>query len=135
MHAVEIPATLSAFGAAPAPATATVLSQAPGERLTRTAAALGMCWGPALVSVFIPVAHFVLVPTFFIAGIALAIARAREAMRLLGVHGVCPRCAQEQDFEAGGRFTPSRSLDCPKCHNTLTLTADASAAARTSQPR
>jgi len=135
MHAVDIPATLTAFGAAPTPATATVLSQPPGERLARTAVALGACWGGALVSVFIPVAHFILVPTFFIAGIAVAVARAREAMRLLGVHGVCPRCAQEQDFEVGGRFTPSRALDCPKCHTTLTLTADASAAARASQPR
>ena len=135
MHAVEIPATLTAFGAAPAPAKATVLSQPPGERLARTAAALGVCWGLALVIVFIPVAHFILVPTFFIAGIAVAVARAREATRLLGVHGVCPRCAAEQDFEVGGRFTPSKSLDCPKCHNTLTLTADASATARTGQPR
>lgn len=135
MYAVEIPATLTTFGASPAPATATVLRQPPRERLARTAAALGVCWGLALVSVFIPVAHFILVPTFFIAGIAVAVARAREATRLLGVHGVCPRCEQEQDFEAGGRFTPSRSLDCQKCHNTLTLTADASATARMSQTR
>ena len=135
MHAVEIPATLTAFGAAPAPATATVLSQPPGERLARTAAALGVCWGLALVSLFIPLAHFILVPTFFIAGIAVAGARAREVTRLLGVHGVCPRCGQAQDFEAGGRFTPSRSLDCPKCHTTLTLTADPGATPRTSQTR
>jgi hypothetical protein len=134
MPAVEIPATLTAFGASPAPATATVQSQAPGERAARTAAALGACWGLALVSVFIPVAHFILVPTFFIAGIVLAVVRMREDARLLGVRGTCPRCGQEQDFDAGGRFTPSRTLDCSKCHNTLTLTADPSAA-RVHQPR
>ena len=135
MHAAEIPATLTAFGASAAPATAKVMSQTPGERMARTAVALGAGWGAALVSVFIPVAHFILVPTFFIAGIAAAIARARENTRLLGVHGTCPRCAEEQDFEVGGRFTSSRSLDCPKCHNTLTLSADPSAAASATPPR
>ena len=134
MPAVEIPATLTAFGASPVPVTATVLSQAPGERMARTAAALGACWGLALVSLFIPVEHFILVPTFFIAGIAVAVVRMREDTRLLGVRGTCPRCGQAQDFEVGGRFTPSRSLDCPRCHNTLTLTADPSAA-RMHQPR
>jgi hypothetical protein len=135
MPSVEIPATLTAFGAPPAPATATILSQAPGERLARTAAALGACWGLALVSVFIPVAHFVLVPTFFVAGIAVAVARAREATRLLAVRGACPRCAREQEFPAGGRLTPGRTLDCPACHNTLTLTADPAAAGSLTQKR
>jgi hypothetical protein len=134
MPAVDIPATLTAFGASPAQATATVLSQAPGERVARTAAALGACWGLAIVSLFIPVAHFILVPTFVIAGIAVAVLRMREDTRLLGVRGTCPRCGQEQHFEVGGRFAPSRSLDCPTCHNTLTLTADPSAT-RASEPR
>jgi hypothetical protein len=39
------------------------------------------------------------------------------------VHGVCPRCATTQEFECGGRFTSTRSLDCPACHTNLTLTA------------
>jgi hypothetical protein len=127
MDAMDIPARLTAFGAPPAPATATVLSQRPAERLLRTAAGLGLFWGLALVSVFIPVAHFILVPTFVLAGIAVAVMRAREATRLLRVHGTCPRCGKEQDFEIGGRLTPARQLDCPKCHNNLTLTAGADA--------
>jgi hypothetical protein len=123
MNVVHIPATLSAFGAPPAPATATVQNQSSAERLRRTAAGFGLCAGLALVGLFIPVAHFILVPTFVGAGIAVAIVRAREDTRLLRVHGVCPRCATTQDFEGGGRFTPTRSLDCPTCHTNLTLTA------------
>ncbi len=123
MTVVDIPATLSAFGAPPVHATATVQNQSPAERLRRTAAGVGLCAGLALVSLFIPVAHFILVPTFVGAGIAVAVVRAREDTRLLRVHGVCPRCATAQDFEGGGRFTQSRTLDCPTCHTHLTLTA------------
>ena len=91
--------------------------------LSTTAAGVGLCTGLALVSLFIPVAHFILVPTFVGAGIAVAVVRAREDTRLLRVHGVCPRCATAQDFEGGGRFTRTRTLDCPTCHTNLTLTA------------
>jgi hypothetical protein len=123
VNTVEIPATLSAFGAPPAPATATVQNQSPADRLRRTAAGFGLCAGLAAVSLFIPVAHFILVPTFVGAGIAIAVARARENTRLLRVRGVCPRCSTAQDFGGGGRFTPTRSLDCPICHTTLVLTS------------
>ena len=77
MTVVDIPATLSAFGAPPVQATATVQNQSPAERLRRTAAGVGLCAGLALVSLFIPVAHFTLVPTFVGAGIAVAVVRAR----------------------------------------------------------
>jgi len=124
MDIVDIPATLSAFGAPPASATATVQNQSPAERLRRTAAGFGLCAGLALISLFIPVAHFILVPTFVGAAVVVAVARAREDTRLLGVHGVCPRCATAQEFKGGGRFTLTRSLDCPKCHANLTLIAN-----------
>jgi len=127
MPIVEIPATLASFGAPPTPARATVAIQTPGQRFARTAAGLGACWGLALAGLFIPVAHFILVPTFVTAGVAVAIIRAREDRRLLNVHGACPRCGVSQDFKGGGRFQSTKSLDCPRCHNTLTLTADAPA--------
>lgn len=125
MPTVEIPVSLAAFGSPPTPATATVVIQSPGQRLARTATGLAVCWGLALAGLFIPVAHFILVPTFVMAGIAVAVARARETRRLLTVHGVCPRCRVQQDFKGGGRFQSTKSLDCPRCHNTLTLTAGA----------
>ena len=77
---------------------------------------------------FIPVAHFVLVPTFVVAGIIVAAKRAREDRRLILLRGACPRCGAEQEFRPGGRFTDERSLDCPECHGTLTLVATAAAA-------
>jgi len=124
-HVDEVPVALTAFGATPRDATATILSQAPGRRAARTLAALGACWGLALGGLFIPVAHFILVPTFFAAGIVMAVVRAREDRRLLAVRGPCPRCGVEQEFAAGGRLTRHVHLDCPHCHNSLGCTLKA----------
>ncbi len=121
MDTITVPATLTAFGAPPRPVTATIVDQGPGVRLARALAALGLFWGLALVGLFIPVAHFILVPTFLTAGLVAAVLRAREDRRLVQVRGACPRCGVEQEFKAGGRFTSDRRLDCPHCHNTLRL--------------
>jgi hypothetical protein len=118
----EVAVTLTAFGATPREATATIVSQAPGRRLTRALAVLGMFWGMALVGLFIPVAHVILAPTFVTAGIIMAVLRAREDHRLLGVHGECPRCGVDQRFAAGGRLSRDIRLDCPHCHNSLGCT-------------
>ena len=118
----EVGVELTAFGATPRAAIATIVTQAPGRRLTRALTALGMFWGMALVGLFIPVAHFILVPTFLAAGIAMAVVRGREDHRLLGVHGQCPRCGVDQRFAAGGRLSADMRLDCPHCHNSLGCT-------------
>ena len=115
----RVPATLTAFGAPPVAATATVISQTQAERLTRALGALGACWGLGLVALFIPVAHFILVPTLFTVGIVAAVRRGREARRLVNVRGTCPRCGVERQFEVGGRFGAERTFDCPECHNIL----------------
>jgi hypothetical protein len=131
----EVPAQLTAFGHPSQPAQAVILEQAPGQRFARTLAGLGMFWGLALASVFIPVAHFVLVPTFVVAGIVLAIKRAREDRRLLLVRGACPRCGAVQELRPGGRFVDGRSFDCPKCHGNLTLATASAAPVPAQSPR
>lgn len=42
-----------------------------GERLKRALIVLAKCWGIALVCVLIPIAHFILVPGFLIAGFVM----------------------------------------------------------------
>jgi len=118
---IEVEAELTAFGYDPSPTTAVVIEQPPGTRSGRVLGGLGMFWGLALASVFIPVAHFVLVPTFVVGGIVIAVKRAREDRRLILLRGACPRCGAAQEFRPGGRFADGRSFDCPKCHGTVTL--------------
>jgi hypothetical protein len=108
--------------------TAVIIEQTPPQRLGRALAGLGMCWALALGGLFIPVAHFILVPTFVVAGIVVAVKRAREDRRLLLLRGACPRCGAAQELKPGGRFVTGRSVDCPKCHGTLTLVTGETAA-------
>jgi len=131
----EVPAQLTAFRHPSQPAQAVILEQAPGQRFARTLTGLGMFWGLGLASVFIPVAHFVLVPTFVAAGIVMAVKRAREDRRLLLVRGACPRCGAVQELRPGGRFVDGRSFDCPKCHGNLTLATTSAEPAPAHSPR
>jgi hypothetical protein len=114
-------ASLAAFGFPARPATAVIVEQPPGQRFVRALAGLGLCWALALGGLFIPVAHLILVPTFLIAGIVVAVKRGREDRRLVRVRGTCPRCGVEQAWTPGGRFVNGRSLSCPGCHGNLAL--------------
>jgi hypothetical protein len=126
----RVPVSITAFGSPPRPGSARVLEQPLGQRVLRVLSGVGMFWALALGGLFIPVAHFVLVPSFLAAGIAMGVKRAREDRRLLGVHGGCPRCGIEQEFRVGGRFFDGRVFDCPGCHTNLRLgTTSASQAA------
>jgi hypothetical protein len=64
----------------------------------------------------------VLVPSFLLIGIAAGFRRLRDQEIVSRVRGCCPRCGLEQEFAAGNRPAPTWSLDCPACHNNLTLT-------------
>jgi hypothetical protein len=123
MTEMERPASLTAFGYPAQRAAAVVMEQNAGQRFLRALAGLGLFWGLALGGLFIPVAHFVLVPTFITAGVIVAVKRAREECRLLLVRGTCPRCGVEQEFKPGGSFVSGRSIDCSRCHGNLTLVA------------
>ena len=91
MIETETQASLTAFGYPPCWVTAVIIEQTPAQRLGRTLAGLGMFWALALGGLFIPVAHFVLVPAFVVAGIIVAIitlaivyrARARRIIAIL----------------------------------------------------
>ncbi len=121
MTQTQVAVSLTAFGFSPRPATALVIEQSTGERVGRAFAGLGLFWALALGGLFIPVAHFILVPVFLTAGIVMAIKRSREDRRLAEVRGPCPRCGAQQVFKGSGRFEPGRSLDCPACHGSFAL--------------
>jgi hypothetical protein len=122
---IERQASLTVFGSPPSPVVVTVTSASPSQRLTRAARSAAVLWAFAGGFVFLPGLHFVLVPTFLILGLLAGLRQLRATEIVAGVHGACPRCGREQDFTAGNRLTPSWSLDCSACHNTLTLTVEA----------
>ena len=113
-----IQARLTVFGASPSPATVTVVERGLGQRAGHALVALLACWALAFVSVFIVLAHFILVPAFFIAGLVLAYRRLRAARVIVKIHGACPRCGADEDFAPP---TWGSSVDCPRCKNQLRL--------------
>ena len=118
------PASLTIFGASLSPAVVDVTTASPGQRFARAARSAAVLWAFAVGFVFVPGLHFVLVPTFLILGLVAGLRQLRATEVVAGVHGTCPRCGREQDFTAGNRLTPIWTLDCPVCHNTLTLTLE-----------
>lgn len=131
----DIPASLTAFGAAPRPATVTTVRPSAGQRVTRALKAGGVFWAVAAGCVFLPGLHFVLVPSFLLIGLAAGFKHLRDEEIVSRVRGVCPRCGLEQEFAAGNRLAPTWTLDCPACHTNLTLTLDAGGAGTSGAPR
>src|SRR5688572_7533740 len=115
------------------PATRAVLAVArhdPGARLRRGLLALAACWGLAAVTILVPIAHFVLVPGFFLLGIWLLVKRLGEEATVVSVSGDCPKCGEPRSFIASGRVRQEMKVQCPVCRNELELTIEPSATGR-----
>ncbi|MEE8117823.1 MAG: hypothetical protein V3T28_12005 [Gemmatimonadales bacterium] len=93
------------------------------QRMRRAWLGLAAWWAAAAATVFIPVAHFFLVPGFFAFGIYSFLQRARTAVVAVAVSGICPDCEAEQKFEAPARWSESVTLACANCGRSLKLTA------------
>jgi len=92
------------------------------ERIVRAVLGLLACWGLAIVAVFLPMLHFVLVPALLIGGVALGWHRLRATASLTGVTGACPACgapvADALDESLGG--SPI-ALRCARCRRQIHL--------------
>ena len=106
---------------------ADVLSFNKGERMRRALKGLGISWLAGFGGLFIPVAHFLLVPGFFLFGIYVFVTRLKTEEITTKVAGICPDCAVEQEFEAGGTWGLPRSMACVGCGRTLRATVMAAA--------
>jgi len=77
------------------------------------------------VSIFIPILHFILVPSLFIASFVFALDKMSEKFRNEGGKGECPKCHQEfavQPSKWGIRITNN----CNHCHEDLEMFLPAS---------
>lgn len=101
----------------------TVISYDRQSRNRRALKALGTFWGCAIGSVFIPVAHFLLVPGFFVFGIIQFFQRLGTRELGVGAHGTCPDCGAEQTLELSPRWKVPQQVTCKHCQRGLTLTA------------
>jgi len=116
------PVAVTAFGKASREGLARVRFWPTGERAIRVAKGLGACWGLALVTLFIPLAHFVLVPGFLIGGLVIAARWSGQTRTYVDVRGHCPACEEETGFKVRGKFLLPKETNCQACHARVILT-------------
>lgn len=95
----------------------------PGDRMTRAVVRLGACWAAAGVTLFIPLAHFVLVPGFLLAGPIMAISAYRTEQARELARGTCPVCQEAVEIKLEADDNLPKWTYCPKCNAPLQLVA------------
>ena len=115
------PFTLSGYSGSPTQGTVTVQEFSKDERVRRALRGLGEWWGIALLSVFIPVAHFILVPSFLLYGLWQFVQGLGTSSLATDAHGVCPDCHTEQTLELATRWRVPQPVTCRSCHRGLRL--------------
>ncbi len=113
--------TLTGYGGAPTAGTVTVQEFSRDERVRRALWGLGKWWGIALLSVFIPVAHFILVPSFLLYGVWQFAQRLGTTSLATTARGTCPDCHTEQALELATRWRVPQPVTCRNCHRGLRL--------------
>lgn len=117
------PLAITGYHGSPTAASLIIVTFDRARRLRRALTSLLALWGAMVVSVFIPIAHFVLVPSLFVASLFQFVRRLKAHALVRGVHGACPDCGAEQDFEVGSSLALPQSIECRACHRGLTLSS------------
>ncbi len=101
----------------------TLYSELPtsGERLVRAGKILGLCWVLAVIAVFIPVLHFILVPLLLIAGPVMAYLKYRVTELAEKADGVCPECQAEVSIPLDPADRLPKWTYCPACNKPVQL--------------
>ncbi|WP_455200773.1 hypothetical protein [Kaarinaea lacus] len=90
-----------------------------GDRVTRALKFLGLSWLAAGISLFIPIAHFALVPGFALLGIYLAYSAARTTQATDHADGTCPVCSLSIDIKLDAKDTLPKWTYCPSCNKSI----------------
>lgn len=103
------------------PATVNVLQHGKPDRLKRAAVAWSGCWGAAIAAVFLPVLHFILVPSLLVGGPLYAMVMMREKVTVLGADGNCPACGAAQHPKLKTGASATMAFRCESCRRALEL--------------
>lgn len=107
------------------PAEMHVVAYSPHERKVRAIKSLVIFWVIAILCVPILIAHFILVPGFFIGGIVVASRRWKAEEEGRDATGICPACDEETCVTLDKNPELPQWHDCPKCSSSLELRAAA----------
>ena len=91
------------------------------ERNKRAFKMLALCWGLAVVSIFIIILHWVLVPGLLIAGPIMAVRKHKVTREIESARGTCPACQQDVTFKMEVDETLPKNSYCPQCNAPIQL--------------
>jgi hypothetical protein len=92
----------------------------PQAQARRALTAWALCWGSAILGAFVPLVHFVLVPTLLLAGPIAFFVLSRQKESGLGGSGTCPAC--QAPFAISSGETRERFYDlCTACRAEVTV--------------
>lgn len=117
------PVRLSALGGRESYGEVRVKRWSPRERALRAIKVGGACWALAVVSVFVPAAHFILVPLFLVAGPIAAYFTARTLSSVLGGSAKCPACGGAFVIAGAREQWPLEDV-CAACHTQVVIDLD-----------
>ncbi len=89
------------------------------QRVRRAVRVLGGWWVAAAVCVFVPLAHFVLVPLCLLGGLVAAAVRLNARTRLAGAEGTCPDCGARQPLDLPRALRFPLDIACRDCHRAI----------------
>jgi hypothetical protein len=118
-RSLEVP--LRGVGAEPRTARIEIGLLTPADRFRRAVAAFGSGLAAAVLAVFIPIVHFVLVPTALLLGVVFGVRRLAQVETFRGGSGACPYCGTQQQLTLLGRFRLPKTVYCSSCQRELYL--------------
>lgn len=93
-----------------------------GDCIKRGLQRLGFFWLLAGITLFIPLAHFVLVPGFLIAGPVIAYLTFKTTQVRDHTTGACPACDTGIKINMDGKDELPKWTYCPSCNMPLQIT-------------
>src|SRR5947207_6544119 len=115
------PFLLSGYHGEPTRGSVTIQAFDREQRFRRAVAGLGKWWGIGLLTVLIPVAHFVLVPSFLAYGLWQFFQRLGTDELVGDAASTCPYCVSGLALELAPRWRAPQPVTCRQCHRGLRL--------------
>ena len=95
-----------------------------GERMGAAAKMLAICWLLAVVTAFIPIAHFLLVPLFVLAGPVVAYRKYAMEAAVEKATGSCPACGEDVNILLDPADKLPKHSYCSQCNKPVQLVYD-----------
>lgn len=90
------------------------------ERMQQALKKLALFWGISLLSILIPVFHFVTVPLFFFLGIFFAFRSSKSEGQVTGGLNTCPHCQAKVEIKKAELQWPLSEI-CQSCTRVLRI--------------